>query len=51
MVKNQIALNELEILTAVNHENVVRYFDHFDLVKGQSLTYLSIITEFFEVRI
>ena len=36
--------NELEILSEINHDNIVRYFDHFHLDKQ---TYL--ITEYCEV--
>ena len=40
--------NELELLTEINHDNIVRYFDHFHLEIGEdSQTFL--ITEYCEV--
>ena len=40
--------NELEISSKINHENIVRYFDHFNLsIEGENQTFL--ITEYCQV--
>ena len=42
--------NELRIFSEINHENIVRYFDHFYLeIEGYTQTFL--ITEYCEVSI
>ena len=46
--KNCTSENELELIMSVNHENVVKYYDHFELIKGGT-KYLCIITEFCHV--
>ena len=41
-------LNEIELYTEINHENIVRYFDHFHMRIGDEIkTFL--ITEFCQV--
>ena len=41
--------NELDIFLRINHDNIVRYFDHFHLEIGDdNQTFL--ITEFCEVK-
>jgi len=53
MDKEDIPENELEIIMGVNHENVVKYFDHFELVicKNKNINEhkFFIITEYCEV--
>ena len=45
------AVNELIIIqSTTTHENIVRYFHHFELLKGQT-HHLCIITEYCPVRI
>ena len=40
--------NELILFFEINHENIVRYFDHFHMsIKGENQTFL--ITEYCEV--
>ena len=40
--------NELELLSKIVHENIVRYFDHFHMnIEGENQTFL--ITEYCEV--
>ena len=40
--------NELELFSEINHENIVRYFDHFHIrIEGEHQTFL--ITEYCEV--
>ena len=46
--KNDTSENELELIKSVDHENVVRYYDHFELIKGGT-KYLCIITEYCHV--
>ena len=48
MRKDETAENELNVITSVDHENIVRYYDHFELIKGGT-KYLCIITEFCHV--
>lgn len=52
MNKHAVAENELEIVTRLNHENVVKYMDNFDLIVGnnygQQETKLCIISEYCE---
>jgi serine/threonine protein kinase len=45
---NSATMNELEILSTINHENIVRYFDHFHKkIGGEDKTFL--IMEYCEV--
>lgn len=52
---NEMAQNETHILTQLNHENVVKYFEHFELDTGSYSNHYSnqfklcIVTEFCEV--
>ena len=41
--------NELEMFLNVNHENIVRYFDHFHIRIGDD-NHTFLITEFCEVN-
>lgn len=46
---DSITENELDMFFEINHENIVRYFDHFHLKIGdENQTFL--ITEFCEVN-
>ena len=41
-------VNEIEFFSQINHENIVRYFDHFDMRIGdEDKTFL--ITEYCQV--
>lgn len=40
--------SEIEIMKSINHENIIKYFDSFDL-EIQSEEYLCLITEYCEV--
>ena len=41
-------VNELKLFSEINHENIVRYFDHFHkMIGGENKTFL--ITEYCEV--
>ena len=41
-------MNELELFSEINHDNIVRYFDHFHKrLGGENQTFL--ITEYCEV--
>ena len=41
-------INELELFSEINHDNIVRYFDHFHMKIGEeNQTFL--ITEYCEV--
>ena len=40
--------NELEMFSKINHENIVRYFDHFHLRMGDD-DHTFLITEYCEV--
>ena len=45
---DSVTENELELFSKINHENIVRYFDHFHSnIKGENQTFL--ITEYCEV--
>ena len=50
-IMNQVNLeteNELDLFTRINHENIVKYLDHFDkVIGGEKKTFL--ITEYCEV--
>lgn len=51
---NEVAQKEMEILKSLNHPNVVKYFDHFEIVMGSNMSEnkqlkLCIVTEFCEV--
>lgn len=52
MDKDEVAENELEIVRRLNHENVVKYFDHFDFTVGNNYGHqelkMCIISEFCE---
>jgi serine/threonine protein kinase len=40
--------NELKIFSEINHDNIVRYYDHFHMsIEGEDKTFL--ITEYCEV--
>ena len=53
MDRDEIAENELNVLTRLNHENVVKYFAHFEFSvrgsTGNKKIKLAILTEFCEV--
>ena len=45
---NSATFNELELFSQINHDNIVRYFDHFyKKIGGENKTFL--ITEYCEV--
>ena len=45
---NSVTVNELELFSEINHNNIVRYFDHFHKKVGDEYqTFL--ITEYCEV--
>ena len=46
---DSITENELEMFFEINHENIVRYFDHFHLKIGND-NHTFLITEFCEVN-
>ena len=39
---------ELKIISSIDHENVIKYFDHFEIGISNGI-YLSFITEYCEV--
>lgn len=45
---NEASQNELKLLKKLNHENIIKYFDHFD-EKLHDSEYLCIICEYCEV--
>ena len=51
--RDEMADNELKILTKLSNDNLVKYYDHFELVvnssAGNRKIKLAIITEFCEV--
>lgn len=53
MDSNEMAGNELAVLIRLDHENVVKYYDHFEVnVRGvgyQSIVNLCVIIEYCEV--
>jgi len=53
MDNDEVAENELEVIMRVNNENVVKYFDHFELTirneRDLQEHKLCIITEYCEV--
>ena len=53
IILDELANNELDILTRLDHENVVKYYAHFELtvkdLAGNKIIKLSIFTEFCEV--
>jgi len=53
MDNDKVAENELEVIMRVNNENVVKYFDHFELTirneRDLQELKLCIITEYCEV--
>ena len=46
---NSTSKNELELFLETNHDNIVRYFDHFNLDIGDE-SQTCLITEFCEVN-
>ena len=45
---DSVTENELEMFFEINHENIVRYFDHFHMsIEGENQTFL--ITEYCQV--
>lgn len=55
MDRDEIADNELIILSRLDHENVVKYYTHFDFNvkdnRGNKRTKLAILTEYCEVSL
>lgn len=53
MSLDQVAENETKVLTRLNHENVVKYYEDFEIDIGSNADRikLCIITEFCEVLI
>ena len=52
MLKNQLAETELEIISKLECPNIVKYFDHFEMVKKEYdcyETYICLVTEFCDV--
>ena len=48
MKQIESTVNEIELFSEINHENIVRYFDHFHMrIGGENKTFL--ITEFCQV--
>ena len=51
---DEVSQNELDILMKIDHANVIKYFDHFELVlsrnSGQIETSICIVMEYCEVR-
>ena len=51
--RDELADNELDVLTRLDHENVVKYYSHFDFsvngITGNRKIKLSILIEFCEV--
>ena len=45
---SKIAQNELRLMKQINHENIIKYFDHFDQ-ECFDTDYLCIISEFCQV--
>ena len=46
---DSVTVNELELFSEINHDNIVRYFDHFHKnIGGENQTFL--ITEYCEVN-
>lgn len=50
MKKDEMTKNELDRMKSVNHENIVKYIDDFDMIKGHN-TYSCIITEYCSVSL
>ena len=45
---NSETVNELDLFTRINHENIVKYFDHFYMrIEGENKTFL--FTEYCKV--
>ena len=45
---NPVSVNELDLFTRINHENIVKYLDHFHMrIEGENKTFL--ITEYCKV--
>jgi serine/threonine protein kinase len=52
MDKDKTSINELNVIIKLNHENVVKYFDHFELaVANKTLSFICIITEYCYVNL
>ena len=53
MRPNEMAHHEAVILTKINHENIVKYYEHFEVEMGSNLRSkqikLCVVTEFCEV--
>lgn len=51
---DEVSQNELDILMKIDHENVVKYLDHFELVlsrnSGKIETSICIVMEYCEVH-
>ena len=46
---DSVTENEIELCSKINHENIVRYFDHFHMsIEGDNQTFL--ITEYCQVN-
>ena len=50
ILNSEDALDELNVIVKVNHKNVIKYFDHFVIIKREA-EFLCIIMEYCEVRI
>lgn len=50
MKKDETSKNELNRMKSVNQENVVKYIDDFEMIKGHN-TYICIITEYCSVSL
>ena len=47
---DSVTENELDIFSEINHENIVKYYDHFHMsIEGDNQTFL--ITEYCKVSI
>ena len=50
---SKVAENETEILTRLDHKNIVKYFDHFEIIMSNNRIRgekkLCIVTEFCDV--
>ena len=47
---NSATENEIDLCSEINHDNIVKYYDHFNMsIKGENQTFL--ITEYCKVSI
>lgn len=46
---NEIAQNEANILSRLNHENLIKYYEHFEFGINETSRKICIVTEFCEV--